>query len=593
MTARCFRLLVFAVFFLCLSTSFTLQAQHAAPQARTASPATIQGVQVHPQPNGLAIEIDASAPFTPQGLQLTGPDRLVLDFPGYQLHGPNRSIPVHNDSVEQVRLALFSVQPPVTRVVVDLKELLNKEPLKFETTHSGNKILINIASPNRITASAASKPSEFFKPSNSSAALSITTDNHTSMAIEVSNAPAQPAGTLGIASRLSATTLQAKAKNLSVNDLQTLEDKAKTGDAEAETTLALAYHAAVLLKRNDAESLRLLHQAAARHYVAAEEALGIYAEQGIGIPQPAPEEAMEWFRKAALQGSLDAETNIALMYADGVGVAKDRAQAIAWFRLAAEGGEAAAEYNLALVYERGEGAPQDYKESTRWLMAAADQNLVPAVMDLAAYCLHPPDGTTADVDRAIHYYEKAAELGNQLAPAMLGNIYALGAQGKPDYAQAVKWYRMAAGEGQREGEYGLGLRYAYGQGVPVELKEARRLFTAAADQGLAQAQTNLAIMCEEGKGAPADRECAAHYFQMAADQGNAKAQFLLGRLLAANRTAGTDRISAYKWLMLAQASIKDSAPVLNDLRKSMSEQEISQADREVDDWRIAHPENRQ
>lgn len=500
---------------------------------------------------------------------------------------------MHNGSVEQVRLALFSVAPPVTRIVVDLKE-----QLRFEIKPSGNNVVIEIASANReaengITASASSKPSEFFRPPNPSTALSITTDSHTAAAIEVSNTSAQPAGTLGMSSRLGAASLQAKAKDLSVSDLQALEDKAKTGDPEAETTLALAYHAAVLLKRNDAESQRLLRMAADHQYVAAEEALGIYAEQGIGMARPAPVEAMEWFRKAALQGSLNAETDIALMYADGVGVAKDPAQALAWFRLAAEGGEAAAEYNLALVYARGEGTPQDYKESIRWLTAAADQNLVPALLDLAGYCLHPPDGSPADVDRAIRYYEQAAALGDEHAPAILGNIYALGAPGKPDYAQAVKWYRMAADKGQREGEYGLGIRYAYGQGVPADLREARRLFTAAADQGLAQAQTNLAIMCEEGRGAPVDRECAAHYFQLAADQGNTKAQFRLGRLLAGNKTAGTDRISAYKWLMLAQASIKDSAPVLNDLRKSMSEQEISQADREVDDWRIAHPENHQ
>jgi TPR repeat protein len=583
---RCF-FFALAICTLCLAGTSTLPAQKASPTgART--PRLIRGVEIRPQPNGLAIEIAGSAGFTPQGLELTGPDRLVFDFPGYQLQGPNRSVPVHHGSVEQVRLAMFSVAPPVTRVVVDLKEAL-----KFEIKPSGNTIVIEIALPNAVAASAATKPSEFFKPVNSSTALSITAGNHTSMAVEVSNAPAQPAALPGSALRPSATALQAKAKNLSVPDLQALEERADTGDPEAETTLALAYHAAVLLKRNDAESQRLLHQAADRHYVPAEEALGIYAEQGIGMAKPAPGEAMEWFRKAALEGSLDAETNIALMYADGVGVTKDPAKALDWFHLAAEGGEAAAEYNLALVYARGEGTPRDYKESTRWLTAAADQNLVPALMDLAEHCLHPPDGSTADVDRAIHYYEKAAALGDERAAAVLGNIYALGAAGKPDYTLAVKWYRVAADKGQREGEFGLGIRYAYGQGVPVDVKEARRLFTAAANQGLAQAQCNLAILCEEGKGAPQDRECAGHYYQLAADQGDSKAQFRLGRLLAGNKTTGADRISAYKWLMLAQPSVKESAPVLSDLRKAMSEQEISQADREVDDWRTAHPAERQ
>jgi TPR repeat protein len=550
---------------------------------------TISAVDVHTQSQGIAIEITASAPFIPQGLRLSGPDRLVFDFPGYQLLGRNRSISVDNGPVRQLRLSLFSINPPITRIVVDLKQ-----PLDFAITPTGNKIVIDVAFPNGITATEVSKPSSFFKPldsSSSQAGLSIAPDNNrASLAIEVANQPAQP---VARASRPSAVALQAKAKALSVNDLQSLEEKAKTGDPESETTLALAYHSGGLLKKDDVEALRLLKKAADRNYMAAEEALGIFYESGIGIGQPSPSEAMQWFQKARQQGSLDAITNIALMYADGIGVPKDPAQAITWFRQAADGGEGAAAYNLALMYAHGEGTARDYKESVRWLAAASEKNIVPAIMDLAAFYVHPLDDTTPDVERAIHLYEKAAELGNDRAPAILGNIYATGKPGKPDYEQSVKWYRKAVDMRQKDGEYGLGIRYAFGQGVPQDLQEARRLFTAAADQGLAPAQYNLGTMCEEGNGAPIDRACATRYYQLAADQGMAKAQFRLGRMLANSKDTEGDRVSAYKWLMLAQASVKESSPVLNDLRKSMSEQEISSADRQVDQWRMAHPENRQ
>jgi len=67
----------------------------------------------------------------------------------------------------------------------------------------------------------------------------------------------------------------------------------------------------------------------------------------------------------------------------------------------------------------------------------------------------------------------------------------------------------------------------------------------------------------------------------------AKAQFRLGRLLSASKDS-SERVSAYKWLMLAQESVKESSPVLNDLRKSMSPQEIAEAEHGVDSWRIAH-----
>lgn len=590
MSTRRFPLIAFASVGVLLPAG--LRAQISAPGVSSPSPAVVRSVQVHPETERVAIEITASAPVVPQAQRLTGPDRLVFDFPGYQLQGANRSIPVHTGAVRQIRLSLFSVQPPVTRVVVDLSE-----PLEFHVSPEGSRVVIAIPlpaaslsqpshRPGPATAIVASSSTPSAAPRNPAVvASSHTAANHSTAATAPESVT--PAMTL---SRVSAQSLQAKAKAMSVTDLQAVEDKAQTGDPEAETTLALAYHAALLLKRDDAESLRLLHKAADRNFMAAQEALGIFAEKGIGM---APAEAMDWFQKAAQQGSLDAATNIALLYADGVGVEKNQAQALTWFRKAADGGEAAAQYNLALMYARGEGVPKDYRESVRWLTAAADKNVVPAMLDLAAFDLHPPDGSQADVDSAIRYYQKADELGSERAPAILGNIYATGAAGKPDYEQAVKWYRKAADLGQREGQYGLGIRYAMGQGVPIDLTEARRLFTASADQGLPQAQYNLATMYEEGKGGPADAMLAARYYQMAADQGMAKAQFRLGRLLAGTRTAQTDRVSAYKWLMLAQASVKESSPVLNDLRKSMSAQEISEADHEVDSWRIAHPETRQ
>lgn len=393
------------------------------------------------------------------------------------------------------------------------------------------------------------------------------------------------------ASRPSAYSLQAKAKALKLEDLQSLENKAIAGDPEAETTLALAYHEAVLLKRDNAEALRLLHRAADQGFMAAQESLGIFSEAGIGMKQPAPAEALDWYKKAAQQGSLDAATNIALMYADGIGIPKDVAQAVIWFRQAAEGGDATAQYNLALIYGRGKAVPRDYKESVRWLTAAADQNVLGATLDLAAFYLHPPDGTAADISRAILYYEKAADLGSAPAQAMLGDIFANGAQGKPDYEQAVKWYRKAAEQGQPDAEFGLAVRYALGQGVPLDLQEALRLFIAAANQGHVGAQYDLATMYEEGKGTPADQSLAAHYYQLAADQGMPQAQFGLGRLLASNKQSRSDQVSAYKWLMLAVNSIKEISPILSALRKSMSQEEINEAEREVDNWRIAHPEN--
>jgi TPR repeat protein len=561
---------------LCLGSriSFAYQAQNSvlATGASSLETGTIKSVNLDLQSSGVAIEIMLSAPFLPQGVRLAGPDRLVFDFPGYESQVAGQRIPVNKGPVQQVRVSLFQAHPPVTRVVVD-----SKEPLNFEIKPVGNKVVIEVAFASVAAASEASShplpPAE--KPRPSSAAVAR-------------DQPQPPITAPSAGSRVTAYELQARARTLKLENLQALEEKAQTGDPESETTLALAHHDAVLLKRDDAESLRLLHQAADQGFMAAEESLGIFAETGIGMAKPAPEEAIAWYEKAVQQGSLDAATNIALMYSGGIGVPKDPAKAMTWFRQAAEGGDPTAQYNLALMYARGNGIPRDYKEFVRWATAAADQNLVPALFDLASFYMHPLDGAPADVDRAIHFYERAANLGNARAPVILGNIFATGIQGKPDYEQAVKWYRKAADQGDPNAQFGLGVRYALGQGVAADMQKAQRLFTSAADQGQADAQYALATILEEGNGISTDPALAAHYYQLAAEQGVAKAQFRLGELLAANKDSRDDRVSACKWLMLAQSSIKESAPVLSDLRKSMTQQEIAEAEHKVDAWRTTH-----
>jgi hypothetical protein len=70
-----------------------------------------------------------------------------------------------------------------------------------------------------------------------------------------------------------------------------------------------------------------------------------------------------------------------------------------------------------------------------------------------------------------------------------------------------------------------------------------------------------------------------------------QAQFRLGRLLAGKKESRADQVSAYKWLMLAGNSIKESSPILADLRKSISQEEIDEAERDVDRWRVAHSGN--
>ena len=577
-----------------------VSAQPAKPSPAAATSATVNNIDVHPSAGGLTIAITTSDPVVPTSSRASNPDRLIFDFHGCELKGANRHIPVSRGPVKELRASLFSAHPAVTRIVVD-----STEPLTFNLKPSANGIvLIEISFSNSDTASTAPKSKSSDTEKN--AAVS-TTPPQPAPEPEIKTKPnresqqqpesqkqsePKPVAPPSTTAAPGAYKLMEQAKALKLEDLQPLEEKAQAGDPESQTLLALAYHVGGLLKKDDVEASHLLQKAAARGYMAAEESLGIFAETGIGLDHPAPADALNWYKKAAQQGSLDAATDIALVYANGKGVPRDPAQAVVWFRRAAEGGDASAQYNLALMYERGEGLPRDYQEAVRWFTAAADQNLVPPLLALAEISIQPPSPTLpTDVNKAVQYYQRAANLGSAVAEVALGTIYSKGMQGKVDYAQAAGWYTKAAEKGEPDGQFAIGVSYALGHGVPVDYAQARRWLAAAADQGQVEAQYDLAIICEQGNGAPPDHEQAAHYYQMAADQGMAKAQYRYGLMLAKGST-GSDRIAAYKWLTLAQNSIKESSPALNDLKKSMNAQEIVQGEQDVTNWRADHQSNK-
>lgn len=107
------------------------------------------------------------------------------------------------------------------------------------------------------------------------------------------------------------------------------------------------------------------------------------AALGGGAPDPAKARAL--LTKAAEANSAEAQYQLGIMNADGVGGAKDEAAARAWFEKAAEQNHAGALERMGAFAESGRGGPQD--------SAAAKA-----------------------------YYEKAAALGNESAKAALKRL---------------------------------------------------------------------------------------------------------------------------------------------------------------------------
>lgn len=118
--------------------------------------------------------------------------------------------------------------------------------------------------------------------------------------------------------------------------------------------------------------------------------IGHMYEEGLGVAQNYAE-AMDWYRKAALQELAQAQHNVGLLYYNGYGVAANPREGVRWFRLAANQQLAESEYMLGVAYQSGEGVDLDYTEARRWFLLSARQGYGNAQM-MYAYLLLAGDG---------------------------------------------------------------------------------------------------------------------------------------------------------------------------------------------------------
>ncbi|HEY6764104.1 MAG TPA: AMIN domain-containing protein [Candidatus Sulfotelmatobacter sp.] len=103
-------------------------------------PSAIKRVQVLSGKDAVEIEIEANSRLTPQTQVLTGPARLVVDFPNASPSAQLRNQSVNRGEVKDVRVGLFQSNPPVTRVVLDLKSAQS-----YQIFPGGKSVIIKVS----------------------------------------------------------------------------------------------------------------------------------------------------------------------------------------------------------------------------------------------------------------------------------------------------------------------------------------------------------------------------------------------------------------------------------------------------------------
>lgn len=101
---------------------------------------SLRSVKVLGGKNAVEIEVEASEQVVPQSQVLTGPDRLVIDFPNAVLSTQVRSQSVDRGQVKAVRVGLFQAKPPIARIVLDLKSAQS-----YQIFPSGRTVVIKVS----------------------------------------------------------------------------------------------------------------------------------------------------------------------------------------------------------------------------------------------------------------------------------------------------------------------------------------------------------------------------------------------------------------------------------------------------------------
>lgn len=165
----------------------------------------------------------------------------------------------------------------------------------------------------------------------------------------------------------------------------------------------------VYQKAGDAAKARALYLEASKagHAVA-------MVNLGAMIEDDEPEQARDWYGKAAELDNVLGLYNLAVAYASGIGGPVDAAKAIEFYRKAMDQGDSVAAYNLAVLYDEGKLVDRDMAQAIKLYEVAVQGGNIDAMVNLAI-TFEKGDGVTVDKAAALALFERAAALGDQEA----------------------------------------------------------------------------------------------------------------------------------------------------------------------------------
>ena len=219
-------------------------------------------------------------------------------------------------------------------------------------------------------------------------------------------------------------------------------------------------------------------------------------------------------------GDPAAQTLIGELYDKGLGIKRDRQEATQWYKFAADNGSREAQFSYALKLLEGKFVTRDTDGARELLKKSADLGHSVAQFNYAQILIDERP-TSRGLEIALGYYAKAAEKGVADAYFAMAQIYArgFGVKGR-DEPKARELLLKAAINGVDNAQVELAIWLANGRGGKKDLKGALAWFQIGAYRGNVIAQNRLARMLVLGLGTEVKLAEAAKWYVLARRRGH-------------------------------------------------------------------------
>lgn len=219
--------------------------------------------------------------------------------------------------------------------------------------------------------------------------------------------------------------------------LKQVLDGVRRGDPEATIALAMMHLAGSGVQKDPDKGIRMLTALAEKGNDRAQYMLGLALGTDLLGQKPDKEKAKYWLQQSAGQGNKKAAQMLEVL------AHEKPPEPLEEVRRKAEAGDMNAEHDLAIRYAYGLGGlERDAAEALKWELRAAGKGHPLAQSDLAIMLLN--DNKPQD---ALVWMTKAAENGVVNSQYQLGTLYFKGLHVPKDEEKAVYWLRKAGAGG--------------------------------------------------------------------------------------------------------------------------------------------------